>query len=387
VTISRRARADLGPNELAKALARHRAARRSLLDLTPSNPTRAGLPYDGDAIRDAIAPPGALVHEPSPFGLEAARRAASSAFGERGVSVDPARIVLTASTSEAYAFLFKLLCDPGDAVLVPRPSYPLFEHLARYEGVRAIQYSLAYDGAWHVDLASVRKALSPGVRAVVLVSPNNPTGSFTKRDELEAIAALGLPIISDEVFAAYPLGPDDPRRARSALEASEALVFALDGLSKRAALPQLKLAWMAVGGPDALAAPALRHLELLADTFLSPAAPVQHALGRLLELGRTPRNAILERLRANRAVLDEATAGTAVTALPVEGGWYAVVRLPAVRSEERWALDLLEADGVLVQPGFFYDFEAEPFVVLSLLTEQADFEEGVRRLVRRVERA
>ncbi|HEY6460164.1 MAG TPA: pyridoxal phosphate-dependent aminotransferase, partial [Polyangiaceae bacterium] len=224
---SARATFDLSPNPLAVALARARQASRPLLDLTESNPTRTGLPYPRDAILPALASPAALLYEPAPFGLAAAREAVARDLSAHGPQVDPSRVLLTASTSEAYAFLFKLLCDPGDQVLVPVPSYPLFEHLARLEGVHAVPYRLAYDGVWHVDLDSARRAVTPRTRAVVGVSPNNPTGSYLKRAELHALAALGLPIVSDEVFARYPLR-DDPSRAASALEAGGApLVFAL----------------------------------------------------------------------------------------------------------------------------------------------------------------
>jgi aspartate/methionine/tyrosine aminotransferase len=263
---------------------------------------------------------------------------------------------------------------------VPQPSYPLFEQLARYEGVEAVPYPLDYDGAWHVDVRRVSKAVTPRTRAVVVVSPNNPTGSYLKRDELVGLAGLGLPIVSDEVFSSYALGPDS-RRANSALEATDALVFALDGLSKLAALPQMKLAWITVGGPDPAAAEALEGLEHLADTFLSPAAPVQHALSSLIELTRPTREAIHARLATNHRTLIELATGSPVTPLAVEGGWYAVVRLPAVQTEEAWVLGLLDARDVLVQPGWFYDFPEEPFVVLSLLTEPLEFREGVRRLV------
>jgi aspartate/methionine/tyrosine aminotransferase len=249
-TFSDRSSFELAPNRLARALAAARAAQRPVFDLTESNPTRASLPYEAAAILRGFEKPGSLVYEPEPFGRPAARSAVACELARAGPRVDAARIVLTASTSEAYGHIFKLLCDPGDEVLVPRPSYPLFEHLARLESVRATPYSIAYDGAWHLDLASVRAALGERTRAIVAVSPNNPTGSFLKRAELRALASLGVPIVSDEVFATYPLRAD-PERAVSALDAGDAtLVFALGGLSKLVALPQMKLAWIAVGGDD-----------------------------------------------------------------------------------------------------------------------------------------
>jgi aspartate/methionine/tyrosine aminotransferase len=379
VLLSRRARIDAEPNRLGRAIVARREAGRSVLDLTVSNPTRAALPYDRDAIAAAFGDRRALEHDPAPFGLPAARATVASLWRARGVAASEERVLLTASTSEAYAFLFKLLCDPGEQVLVPRPSYPLFEHLARYEGVEAVPYSLCYDGAWHLDASALRRAVTSRTRAVVVVSPNNPTGSFLGWDDLGALAELGLPVISDEVFGAYRLG--DGRRVPSALAADGLLVFALDGLSKLAALPQAKLAWITVGGPDPLVAEALTGLELVMDTFLSPGAAVQHALPELLRATEPTRAAIVARARSNLSLMAAAVRDTPATLLPAEGGWYAVLRLPATRPEEDWVLGLLEARGVLVQPGYFYDFEDEPYLVISLLTPETDLERGMVELV------
>ncbi len=378
---------DLSPNALAAALARARAASRPVLDLTESNPTRASLPYDCEGILSALSAPSSLVYEPWPFGLPSAREAVARELSAHGTPVDASRIVLTASTSEAYAFLFKLLCDPGDEVLVARPSYPLFEHLAKLECVGAAAYRVAYDGAWHVDLPTVRAAVSARSRAIVTVSPNNPTGSYLKREELDALASVGLPIISDEVFARYSLR-DDPARATSALEARAApLVFALGGLSKLAALPQMKLAWIAVGGEPSRVDAALARLEVIADAFLSVGTPVQQALPSLLASRGVIERRIRERARANLASLAAEIAGSAVSLLDVEGGWYATLRLPRTRTEEEWALALLEEDGVHVHPGHFFDFADEAYVVVSLLTPEDIFREGTKRLVGRVRAA
>ena len=377
---SSRSSFDLAPNRLALALARARQEERAILDLTESNPTRAGLPYARATILEALASPDALLYEPSPFGLWSAREVVA-----RELEVDPARVLLTASTSEAYGFLFKLLCDPGDEVLVPVPSYPLFEHLARLEAVRAVPYRLAYDGRWHVDVDSLRSAVGPRTRAVVTVSPNNPTGSYLKHAELAALASLGLPIVSDEVFASYPLR-DDPTRATTALEAQGTLVFSLSGLSKLAALPQMKLAWIVVGGDAPDVTDALARLEVLADAYLSVGTPVQHALPHLLASRVPAESAIQARTRTNLELLRSRVSGTAGTLLDVEGGWYATLRVPATRSEEAWALELLEEDGVHVHPGHFFDFEHEAYLVLSLLTPEAIFAEGVGRVVTRLAR-
>jgi len=382
VAFSRRSAFELSPNRVTVALEHARARGEPLLDLTLSNPTLADIPY-ATGIKDALVrSPDALRYEPAPFGLATARAAVSALFHERGIRVPAEQVALTASTSEAYAFAFKLLCDPGDEVLVPAPSYPLFEHLAALESVRLVPYRLGFDGAWFIDAAEVKGRVTPRTRAVVVVSPNNPTGSYLKRDELARLVELGLPLVSDEVFAEYPFGAD-PRRVASVLEAEAGLVIALDGLSKVAALPQLKLGWMVLGGSDALVRTALGRLELVLDTFLSPSTPVQRALPELLASRSVAAGAIRARLAANRAVLARQLKDSALTLLPSEGGWYAVVRMPATLTDEEWTLRALDA-GVVVQPGYFFDFDREPHLVASLLTPEATFAEGAERLVARL---
>jgi aspartate/methionine/tyrosine aminotransferase len=381
---SARASFDLAPNRLAAA--RARAEGRPVLDLTESNPTRAGIPYDTGRIVAALASRSALLYEPHPFGLAAARQAVAGELSMHGPGVDASRIVLTASTSEAYAFVFKLLCDPDDEVLVPRPSYPLFDHLARLESVKAVPYRLAYDGAWHVDLPSVEEAISARTRAIVVVSPNNPTGSYVTAGELAALGRHGLPIVSDEVFRSYGLSDDAPR-APSALEGGDGtLVFALGGLSKLAALPQMKLAWIAVGGDAGRTEAALSRLEVIADAFLSVGTPVQHALPALLASRGVAERAILDRARENLAWIVAALRQSPVSPLHVEGGWYATLKLPRTRSEEAWALAFLEQDSVYVHPGHFFDFEDEAYAVVSLLTPAATLRDGIRRIAERVQR-
>lgn len=377
---SDRSRAPATTNRVAEAHARLRAEGRELLDLTTGNPTRAGIHHDPRRIGSALASAASATYEPESLGLASARGAVSALWKERGFRVPPERIALTSSTSEAYSMLFKILADPGDSVLVPEPSYPLFEHLATYEGIRAVPYRLVHDGAWYVDLDSVKRALTPDTRAVLSVSPNNPTGSFLKRSELRELASFGLPLVSDEVFGAYALGEDDTR-ARSALEAEDALVFALDGLSKLCALPQMKLAWTAIGGPGPLVQAALERLELVLDAYLSPGSPVQHALPALLEEGADARRAIQSRTARNLDALRRLASGSAVTPLHVEGGWYAPLRLPSTKSDEDWTLELLDRANVAVQPGYFFDFADDAHVVVSLLTPPETFDEGVRRLV------
>ena len=347
-----------------------------MLDLTESNPTHAALHYPFDVIA-AFEDSRMLSYEPSPKGSLSAREAVSEYYSIRGHNVSPDRILLTASTSEAYSYLFKLLTDPGGLVLVPRPSYPLFEYLAAMESVRVEAYSLQYHAGWSMDV----DAMAPGARAVVLVNPNNPTGSFVKRGELERLVKLGVPLISDEVFADYAFAPDADR-VTTLVDVDECLTFCMSGLSKAAGLPQMKLGWIVAGGPEPQRCEALEKLEWIADTYLSVSAPVQCAAKRLLRLGEDVQRQIRERTAGNLKFAREALASSAANILDVEGGWYATVQMPRIRSEEEWTLELLEKDDVLVQPGFFYDFETEAFLVLSLLPEPGPFREGMARLKR-----
>jgi alanine-synthesizing transaminase len=383
---SRRVPDELAPNRLARAVAARRAAGAPLLDLTETNPTRVGLVHSPDVLA-ALSDAAGLVYDPQPFGSPDARAAVAADYARRGLAVDPARILLTASTSEAYAYLLKLLADPGDEVLVPVPSYPLFDHLARLEAVRPVPYALEFDGAWRLDPVALARAVTEATRAVFVVSPNNPTGSYLKRAELDAVAALcaarGLALVGDEVFFDYPLDPPWAPRA-SVLEARDALVFGLGGLSKAAALPQLKLAWIVVGGPAPLAEAACARLEVIADTYLSVSTPVQIASRALLAAGAAVRRAVQARIATNLSALRRAAArAPACRVLPVEGGWSAIVQVPATRAEEALVVELVEQDGVLVHPGYFFDFPREAFVVLSLLPPPAAFAEGVARLLRR----
>ncbi len=402
--LSARTAASLVPNRLARLLEARRRAGARILDLTESNPTRCGFEYPGGAILEALAHPRGLRYEPAPRGAPAAREAVARYYAERGAAVDPAQVVLTASTSEAYSFLFTLLADPGDAVLAPVPSYPLLEHLAALAAVRLLPYPLAFDGdEWRIDLPALAKAArrEPRARAVVVVTPNNPTGSFLKRDELAALAALcqnrGLALIADEVFGDYAYRPD-PSRAGTlaggvagavagALAGSAAgvLTFALNGLSKVAGLPQLKVGWMVASGPPDLLTPALERLDLVADTFLSVGTPVQEALSELLAVAPAVQRQIRDRVAANRARLEAAVGpGSPCRVLPAEGGWYAILQVPRLRAEEALVLALLEEDDVLVHPGYFFDFPSEAFLVVSLLPEVGVFEPAIERLLRRV---
>ena len=370
------------PNRLSALLEEKRRSGAQVLDLTESNPTRVGLVYPQAEILSALADASALRYHPSPRGIESAREAVAGYYRDRGTQVDREHILLTASTSEAYAYLFKLLTNPGDEILAPRPSYPLFEFLAGLESVNIRQYPLRYDGVWHVDFDALEQAITPRTRGIVVVNPNNPTGSFLKRAELEVLDALaaerGLAILSDEVFRDYGFG-EEAERVSTLAGDRRALTFSMSGLSKIAGLPQMKLGWVALNGPDC--GQAMDALELIADTYLSVSAPVQVALPRLLALSGSILNGIRQRTASNLARLREAIHGSAATLLRTEGGWYAVLQVPQTRTEEEWALKLLDESGVLVQPGFFFDFESEAFLVLSLLPEPAIFAEGVSRLL------
>jgi len=379
---SRRLDWDARPNRLSQAVEARRRAGTPILDLTESNPTRAGFAYPAEIVR-AFEDPAMLRYEPAPRGARAAREAVAAYYARRGARIKPERILLTASTSEGYAYLFKLLADPGDEVLVPRPSYPLFEFLANLEGVAPRQYPLVYHGGWTIDLEAVEAAISQRTRAVVVVHPNNPTGSYVKRVEAKALArmcaARGIAVISDEVFADYAWGGDAEREATLA-DLEECLSFSMSGLSKIAGLPQMKLGWIVAGGPEELRRAAMEKLEWIADTYLSVSTPVQCAAARLLEAGEAVERQIRERTAANLAAARAALADSAAGILKAEGGWYIVVQAPRIRSEEEWAMELIERHGVLVQPGYFYDFEMEAFLVVSLLPEQRIFREAMERL-------
>jgi alanine-synthesizing transaminase len=377
---------DVHPNRLSRLLSAKHAAGAVVLDLTESNPTRASLDYPPDLL-NGFENPQILQYDPQPAGTADARRSVADYYSSRNLSVETSRLLLTASTSEGYSYLFKLLTDPGYNVLVPQPSYPLFEYLATMESVAVRPYPLRYQGSWSIDLDSLAAALDARTRAIVLVNPNNPTGSYVKRGELEALvqlaAARGVALISDEVFSDYAFGPDSDRVV-SLAAVEDCLAFALSGLSKIAGLPQMKLGWIVAAGPDTLRKAALEKLEWIADTYLSVGAPVQCAAPQLLAAGENIQRQIRERSAANLSLVRRQLAGTAAGILSVEGGWYVTVQVPRIRTEEEWALDLLERDHVLVQPGFFYDFESEAFLVLSLLTPPAIFAEGVVRLRQRV---
>ena len=387
--ISNRMDWDQGSNTLSLLLGDKQRRGETVVDLTESNPTRVGLAYDVDDILAALSQPGSMEYAPDPRGLSIARQAIAKYYRERGMLVDTDALFLTAGTSDAYSILFKLLGNPGDEVLIPRPGYPLLTYLARLDSLRACFYPLRYDSAvgWSIDLDVLQALITPQTRAIVLIDPNNPTGSYVKQTEWKAIDAMcrrhDLALIVDEVFYDYGAGgaagfmPAHPRRF-------ESLTFVLNGFSKLIGLPQLKLAWIVVGGEDGLSSAARSHLETLLDFYLSVATPVQHAAERLLVRRHAIQQQILSRIEANSRFLEERIASTGnCHVLQREGGWYAVVDILDMVSDEVRVIQLLKHDNTLVHPGFFYDFNREGFVVVSLLPGEDIFRSGVSRLIRR----
>jgi alanine-synthesizing transaminase len=384
---SERVPRSLEPNRIAQAVRRARDAHRPLIDLTVTNPTSVGIDY-GSEILQPLSDLAGITYAPHPFGLSVARQAVAEDYARKGLMMDPDRIVLTSSTSEAYSLLFKLLCAPGgDAVMIPVPSYPLFDLLTMLDGVRGIPYRLDYHGRWTIVTEDVDRCWTGAVRAVLAVSPNNPTGSVLSGEELAALssrcAERSAALIVDEVFADFPLTPGVGDA--SFLDA-ECLTFRLGGLSKSAGLPQVKLGWIAVDGPARLVREALGRLEIICDAYLSVSTPVQVAAPKLIEAGAAIRRQILERLDTNVAALKASAAShPALEALNTEAGWSSVIRVPSTRPEEDLVVDLLQLDDVLVHPGFFFDFPHESFIVVSLLPETRLFAEGIRRLMERAD--
>lgn len=368
---------------LVRAIKARRAAGLPLYDLTASNPTRCGFSYDEAAILGPLARREALIYDPDPRGMPAAREAVCRYYAGHGAEVEPRNIFLTPSTSEAYSYLFRMLCDLGDEVLIAQPSYPLFDFLAQIENVRLVPYPLFYDHGWHLDAEVLRQRITPRTRAVALVHPNNPTGHFTKageRRELERICSQhGLALIVDEVFLDYRLGSG--AEPSFACGEHSALTFVLSGISKIAALPQMKAAWIAAFGPKEQIEPALDRIEVIADTFLSMNAPVQRALPDWLEGRKAIQEQILGRLRRNLATLDGELAGTPVSRLEVEGGWYAVLRVPAIEPDESLAARLVRDFGVEVHPGHFFGLPDSGWLVLSLLVKEEDLSPGVEAIL------
>jgi alanine-synthesizing transaminase len=380
---SRRTDWKLSPNRFTQAQRELQATGREVLDLTISNPTRAELHYDAETILRALVNTQAMDYDPQPKGLRSAREAVAGYYGKQHNDIDPESIVLTTSTSEGYSYVFRLLCNVEDEILVPKPSYPLFEFLADLQDVELVQYPLLYDHGWQIDFPSLYKAVNHRTRAVVVVHPNNPTGSFVADKERSALNQFcreyNLDLVADEVFLDY--AHDGASRATFA-DNREALTFTLSGLSKISGLPQMKLAWIVTGGTDEQVSAALARLEVIADTYLSMNAPIQLAAPALLEQRHSVQPLVLDRVRANLSELDRGLAKhKTCRRLDVEGGWYAVLRVPVTQSDEDLAIEILRKHSVLVHPGHFYDFPSDGYLIVSLITPVQDFRKGIAKVL------
>jgi alanine-synthesizing transaminase len=377
---SQRTNWQRNPNKLSELLDFRRRSGQPVIDLTVSNPTELGLPYPITKIESAFISPALAHYRPAPRGIPTAREAVVRYYAGKNQTVDPEDVFLTASTSEAYSLLMKLLCNPGEEILVPRPSYPLFEYLAQINDVRLTPYRLVYDGSWHIDISSIRSALSLSTRAIVLVSPHNPTGALLSGEELAAITRIAsersLPLIVDEVFIDYSFSGSHPTASTAGI--TDTLTFTLNGLSKFAGLPQMKLGWVVLSGAAEIRREAAERLEILCDTFLSVNTPVQTALPALMEIGSEVQKLILDRVKGNyRRLGDVFGKDSPCSVLSCHAGWYAILRLPNIKTDEQWALALLEKCGVSVFPGYFFEMENNETVVLSLLPEPKLFSEGI----------
>ncbi len=388
---------DYQPNKLTTLLDSLRNSGKQILDLTVSNPTECGFGYPNNDFLEALSSSEGLEYHPEPHGLLSGREAVCEYYKEKNIFVGPANIFLTASTSEAYSHIFKLLCNAGDGVLVPKPSYPLFEYLAQVNDVNLQYYKLRYDGEWHLDIESLNNLNIEKIgkiKAIVIVNPHNPTGMFLKKNEFDTIKSFAvknnLALIVDEVFIDYPFEKDENRIGSTANE-TDVLTFTLNGISKSCGLPQMKLGWIVVsgsakggsasGGESLLVSEAIARLEIICDTFLSVNTPVQVALPELFEAGKTVQQKILERVRTNYSILQNETQNTPCSPLTTHGGWYGIIRVPRTKSDEEWALQLLEKKSIYVHPGYFFDFDEDDCLVVSLLVEEKIFHSAIQKIV------
>lgn len=374
----------LSTNRYTQTLEDTRRSGVRLLDLSASNPTRCGLQYDTEAILSAFQDPSALTYEPQPKGLLSARKEVANYYlNDHKASIDPEAIILTTSTSEAYSFVFKLLCNPLDEVLVAKPSYPLVDFLAELQDVALVPYFLQYAHGWMVDFKSIERARTDRTRAILLVHPNNPTGSYLSPEEMSRVNAIcrerELVLIVDEVFLDYPFYGNS---RESFVANREVLTFTLSGLSKISALPQTKVAWLICTGPDELVKAAVERLEVISDTYLSLNAPTQLAVPTLLGQRHSMQKQLSERVRSNRAELaSQLVRHKSCNLLESDGGWYAVLHVPVDKSDEDLAIQLISEQHVIAHPGHFFDFPKDGFLVLSLIASPAEFREGVTRIL------
>jgi alanine-synthesizing transaminase len=372
---------NLEENRLSRKLVELRASGQTILDLTRSNPTECGFSYDEQGMQRALSQPASLLYQPDPRGIKSARQAVSAYYEQQQLYLAADDLILTSGTSEAYSFIFRLLCDPGDEVLIPAPGYPLFDFLADLCDVNLVRYPLLYDHGWQIDFAALAAASSSRTKALIVVHPNNPTGHYASTVEQSKLADFcvqrGIALLADEVFLDFSL---ENCRPRSFASSQQALTFTLSGLSKSCGLPQMKLAWIAVSGPSDEQAQSLARLEVIADAYLSVGTPVQLAMPELLATRAEFQAQAIARVQANLRELDaQLSRQSACNRLLCEGGWAAVVRAPAVRSDEDLAIMLLSKEGVYVHPGHFYDFAQSGHLVVSLIVREDEFAEGIRR--------
>jgi alanine-synthesizing transaminase len=379
---------NTAPNRLSGFVTEKRLHGETIIDLTESNPTNCGFSYPDREIIKALGTPSVTSYKPEPFGLLSTRKSIAEYYANLGTEIRPEQIILTASTSEAYSFLFKLLCNVGDEVVIPQPSYPLFEYLCQLNDVTLKNYRLAYDGEWHIDFESLQDQFTVRTRAIILVHPNNPTGSYLKQDEFNRICLLAskhnFSIIADEVFGPYDISPD-AHRANILNSRSSVLLFSLNGISKLLGLPQLKLSWIAVQGNTQLVTEALKRLEIIGDTFLSVNTPVQLALPNILCYTSDIEFQIRSRIQTNYRLLQTIFTGSDTSVLRVEGGWYAILQLPQRKNDEEWAEQILLKKNIIVQPGHFYDFEQESCIIISLLPILGIFKKSLEEIHRFVQ--
>ena len=401
VMFAERTNWNLAPNRLSEALAAHLAAGKRLYDLSASNPTEVGFTVNAEALLHALQNPAALTYVPDPKGIVRARQAVAEYYADRGDGISAENVILTASTSEAYSFIFRALCNPGDELLVPAPSYPLFGFLADLHDVRLAHYPLIYDHGWQIDFHALEGAITPRTRGIIVVNPNNPTGHYVKAGELETLneicSSRDLALIADEVFLDFAHDTNGSRRDLLKAPRSRngndkklaslstnggALTFTVSGLSKISGLPQMKAAWLVTSGPDSLKKQALERIEIIADTYLSMNAPIQLALPTFLDQRHSFQKQVLTRVKRNLGELDrQLMLRKTCSRLEIEGGWYAIVRVPATRTDDELAVDLLTKKGIYVHPGHFYDFPKDGHLIVSLIMPEREFAEGCRQML------
>lgn len=376
------------PNKISRLIEDRRRKGLPIMDLTESNPTRCGFDYPQVEILEALSNPENLLYQPDPKGLLKTRIAVTDYYSVYNIEVNPQNIFLTSSTSEAYTFIFRLLMNVGDEILVPKPSYPLIEYLAQINDVDIKYYHILYDGEWHIDFESIKKNILKNTKAILLIHPNNPTGSYIKKEEyktlVEICASHNLALIADEVFLDYSFYEDDSR-VNSFANKKDVLTFSVSGISKILGLPQMKLAWIVVSGEEEVWREASSRLEVITDSYLSVSTPIQNAAQSWFDLREKLNREIRDRVKINfEFLIDRTRNDSPVKVLNVEGGWNAILKIPQTKSDEEWVEYFLTNHGVVVQPGYFYDFDRDGFIVVSLLSDPMLFQKGIDIIVKEI---